>query len=179
MRSDYNFLKIYGISQNPNTKDYIVIFNDEYFCIYHCKNCGELYTNIQYKWCKTCQINYIKENFVTWISGNDNFTQKIQLKNNDMEFKWISYDQFNSIKEAEKNNFASILHSVIWKDDSLIYDSNSNKYEICSNNEFALKCLYNIQDINNKVLLNHFFFYKFNQNSRLFYTFNKQSFILQ
>jgi hypothetical protein len=99
---------------------------------------------------------------VTWISGNDNFIQKILLKNKEMVFKWISYEQFNSINEIIKDNFASILHSVIWKDDSLIYYSNLNNYGICPNSEFALECLCNIQYIINKVL-NHFFFYKFNQ----------------
>ncbi|GBB97037.1 hypothetical protein RclHR1_00290035 [Rhizophagus clarus] len=126
---DYNFLKIYGISQNPDSKYYTIIFNENYFCIYHCKNCGELYTNIQYKWCKSCQMNYIKNNFANLISRNEkvnDLTQGMQLKNDDMTFRWISYDQFNNNKLIGKNN---LLHTVMWKDGSLNYNAKLNGHE--------------------------------------------------
>ncbi|GBB94224.1 hypothetical protein RclHR1_23130001, partial [Rhizophagus clarus] len=46
----------YGMSQNPVTKDYILVFSDGYF-IHYCKKCGERYNNEEYKWCKSCHIN--------------------------------------------------------------------------------------------------------------------------
>ena len=55
-----------------------MIFNDKYFEIY-CEKCYKKYTNTDYKWCKPCQINYLKSNFTSWTSGNekvDDFTQK-------------------------------------------------------------------------------------------------------
>ena len=55
-----------------------MIFNDKYFEIY-CEKCYKKYTNTDYKWCKPCQINYLKSNFTSWTSGNekvDYFTQK-------------------------------------------------------------------------------------------------------
>ncbi|UZO27817.1 uncharacterized protein OCT59_020004 [Rhizophagus irregularis] len=36
---------IHGISQNPDTKDYIIVLQDIY-----CEKCGEKYTNERIKW---------------------------------------------------------------------------------------------------------------------------------
>ncbi|GBB85172.1 hypothetical protein RclHR1_11720004 [Rhizophagus clarus] len=65
----------YGISQNPVTKNYILVFNNIYFD-YYCKKCGN--KSESSKWCKPCQINYINR-----TGGNekiDIFIQKMQLK---------------------------------------------------------------------------------------------------
>ena len=47
-----------------------------------CKKCGiDEYSNVYYKWCKSCQI----DNFTNWTSGNekiDGFIQEMQLKIN-------------------------------------------------------------------------------------------------
>ncbi|CAB4489817.1 unnamed protein product [Rhizophagus irregularis] len=48
-----NSIKIYGISQNPNTKDYIIVLQDVY-----CKECGEEYADVDDK-CKQF-LNEIK-----------------------------------------------------------------------------------------------------------------------
>jgi hypothetical protein len=67
------------MSQSPDTKDYVLIFNENYFeenYNKYCEKCGEKYTNKQYKWCKPCQIEYFKSNFTIWTSGDkqiDNF----------------------------------------------------------------------------------------------------------
>ena len=37
----------------------------------YCEKCGEEFTNIGRKWCKSCQINYLKKNFINWTSGNE------------------------------------------------------------------------------------------------------------
>ena len=48
---------IYGISQNPDTKDYIIVLQDEY-----CEKCGEQYDDKLNEWCKPCLVNYLKSN---------------------------------------------------------------------------------------------------------------------
>src|SRR5688572_16468353 len=90
-----NAASIYGISQNPDTKDYIIVLQDRY-----CEKCGEQYMdggNAEYRWCKPCHINYFKTNFTNWTSENeriDALIQEMQLKINnwdDIVFEWIPY----------------------------------------------------------------------------------------
>ncbi|CAB5363452.1 unnamed protein product [Rhizophagus irregularis] len=145
--------EIYGISKNPNTNEYIIVFKDGYYC----KNCGKIYTDIGFDWCKSCHINTLKQNFVNWTSGNekiDNFIQKTQLKINshhDTIVEWIPYDQFNNIKEIGKGGFATV-YFAIWKDGPLEYQFGENKHVKTPNKEVALKCLYNSQNITNEFL---------------------------
>ena len=49
-------LPVYGISQDPDTKDYIMVLQDEY-----CEKCGEEYTNAVYKWCKLYMLSKLSE----------------------------------------------------------------------------------------------------------------------
>jgi hypothetical protein len=110
---------MYGISQNPDTKDYIIILQDKY-----CEKCNEEYLNIYYKWCKSC---HLISNFINWTSGNkkiDNFIQKMQLIviANYIIIEWIPYNQFINIKEIGRNYKNSILYSAIWNDGPLHYN---------------------------------------------------------
>ncbi|CAB5363418.1 unnamed protein product [Rhizophagus irregularis] len=145
-------LNIYGISQNPKTKDYIVVLKDGF-----CKNCGEIYTSINDNWCKSCQINNLKQNFTSWTSGNkeiDNFIQQMQFKINncsDIIVEWIPYSQFNNINKIGEGGFA-IVYSAIWKDGPLQYVKNQRKLKRNPNKKVALKCLNNSQNINNEFL---------------------------
>uniref|UniRef100_U9SGH2 Protein kinase domain-containing protein n=1 Tax=Rhizophagus irregularis (strain DAOM 181602 / DAOM 197198 / MUCL 43194) TaxID=747089 RepID=U9SGH2_RHIID len=135
---------IYGISQDPNTKDYLIVFQDVY-----CEKCNEKYTNISYKWCKTCQI----KDLLNWISGNekiDNFIQKMQIEINDpldVIFEWIPYNQFNDIKEVNKDKFSTV-YSAKWTDGPLYWGIiwNNKKYIRESDKEVALKCSHNLQN---------------------------------
>ena len=145
-------IKIYGISQNPVTKDYIIVLQNKYYRGYdktYCKKCIEKYTNIERRWCKPCQINYFKKNFINWRSGNekiDHFIQKMQLNINnpwDMVFEWISCNQFNKINEgANKGDFIT----AIWKDGPLYYDCKKKKWARKSCRKVSLKYLYNFQN---------------------------------
>ena len=124
---------------------------------YCCEKCGEKYTNVEYNWCKPCQINNLKGNFANWTSKNekiDNFIQEIQLKidhPHDIVFEWIPYNQFSDIKEIGQGGFATV-YSAIWKDGRLNYNSSSKEYTRKSNYEVALKCLHNSQNITNEFL---------------------------
>ena len=126
-----------------------------------CKTCGEKYTHIYFKWCKPCQINYLKTKNET--SGNekiDNLIQEKQLEINgpeDTVFEWIPYGQLDGIKEIGKDSFATV-YSATWKDGPLKYDSplrhNSLRYygSFRKNYVVALKCLHNAQNITNEFL---------------------------
>ena len=117
----------------------------------YCKNCNEIYTDINHKWCKPCQINNLK------TSGNekiDKFIQEIQMKfdlNNDIVIELISYNQFNDIKEISKDDLTTI-HLAKWKDGPLCYDVNKREYRRVPNETVVLKFLDNSQyDFFNKV----------------------------
>ena len=136
---------IYGISQDPDTKNYILIFEHNYFENECCKQCGNNYTCKKYKWCKPCQINHLKKNFTKWTSGNkqiDKFIQERQLETGytDVLFEWVPYNQFNDIEEIGINDFTTV-HLAVWKDGTLYRDyKNENKWIRESDQKVVLKC---------------------------------------
>ncbi|GES82342.1 kinase-like domain-containing protein [Rhizophagus clarus] len=140
--------QIYGISRNPDTNDYVIIFQD-----FYCRNCGNQYTNIRYKWCEQCQINYLKQDFANWTSGDeiiDKFIQEMQLKiesYEDIIVEWIPYDQFINIKEISNS---STQYTAMWVNGPLQYERKKHEYERLSNGKVALKCLGNLQTITNE-----------------------------
>ena len=75
-------VKIYGISQNPDTKDYIMVLQDIYYS--GNKQIGELIQEMHLK--------------------IDDFT--------DIVFEWIPYNQFDNIEEVSKGDFATIYSAT-------------------------------------------------------------------
>lgn len=152
--------QIYGISQNSNTKDYIVVLKNVY-----CEKCDEEYTYESYKSCKKCQINYLKNDFSNWSSENvkiDNLIQAIQLKTEspwDIVFEWIPHNQFNNIKKIKEADFTKI-YSATWKSDILYYNCLYKKEQAR-----RLDSKVTLINLTDKVI-----FYKFNLNNTI-YTF--------
>ncbi|GES81759.1 kinase-like domain-containing protein [Rhizophagus clarus] len=118
IRKNPFYNNLLGLSQNPDTNACIIVLNNSY-----CENCNKIYTNINYKWCKPCQINNLKRNFVNWTSGNekiDEFIQETQLIKttyNSM-IEWIPYNQFIDVKEINKSD-SSVIYSAVWKEGPL------------------------------------------------------------
>jgi hypothetical protein len=139
-------LKIYGISQNPNTKDYILVQNNlkEY-----CVKCGKVYAMIKYKWCQP--ICRLKENLY-YTSENekiDKFIQKKQLEINypwDFVFEWIPYNQLDEIIEIDESKLFA-LYSATWKNGPLYWDVGNEGFKRSLNKKVVLKCIYNYQNI--------------------------------
>ncbi|UZO18390.1 uncharacterized protein OCT59_009704 [Rhizophagus irregularis] len=121
-----SFQVLYGISQNPDTGDYILI---------------QSYT-----------INLA--NWISGNEKIDDLIQEMQLKINNYSgvvFEWIPYNQFNNIKEVGKGGFA-LVYSANWKNGPLEYDTDNKIYKRNPNVVIALKCLHNSQNISNKFL---------------------------
>jgi hypothetical protein len=142
----------FGISQNPVTKVYILVFNNKYYD-YYCEECGNKYKKESNKWCKPCQIIHLKNNFINWTSGNekiDDIIRKKQIRINSQKgiiFEWISYSEFIGIKEIGKD------FTAIWKKGPLYYDTSDKKLIRKSYEKVCLKYLNNSQnDFVNKVL---------------------------
>jgi serine/threonine protein kinase len=119
----------------------MVLHQENYVKIY-CETCIEEYTDIKHKWCKPCQIDYLRKNFTNW-SGNEKineFIQEMQLKvnnPNDTLFEWISFNQFKNIKKIGEGGFAKV-YSAEWKNGPLHYDK---EWKRGSCKKVALKCL--------------------------------------
>ncbi|GES95302.1 kinase-like domain-containing protein [Rhizophagus clarus] len=154
---DNKINKNYGITQNSDTKVYILVFNNKYLDCY-CEKCGNTYekdiSGNDIKWCKLCQMDQLKTNFTNWTSGNvklDKFIQNIQLKINkhsDVIFEWISYNEFTEIKGIDiENEFAM----AIWKDGPLIFTGKRIMTKE-SYKKVVLKYLHNLQDITDEFL---------------------------
>src|SRR5204863_282916 len=116
-----------GISQSPDTKDYIMVLQDVlYYSVLYC-------------------------------SGNkkiDKLIQEMQLKissYSDIVFEWIPYNQFKNIEQISKGDFATI-YSAIWKDGQLNYNDDYMEHIRKQDEKVALKCLHNSQNITNEFL---------------------------
>ncbi|CAB5393118.1 unnamed protein product [Rhizophagus irregularis] len=138
---NYSDCEIYGVSQDPSTNEYFIIFQNGY-----CEKCSRKYINVNMKLCPICQY-----------SGNeviDKLIQDMQSKINsydDIVFEWVTYNQFSNIKKVGEGGFAEV-YSAIWRDGPLCYDNNNNEYIRTQNKKVALKCLHNSQNISNKFL---------------------------
>ncbi|PKY51497.1 HCP-like protein [Rhizophagus irregularis] len=138
--------QIYGITQNPETRDYILVFNDKYFDFY-CEKCdiGKL--------CKICQINYLISNFINWTSKNkklDEFIQKKQLEifnSNNAIFEWIPYNKF-IIEIDEKFGLAIAL----WMDGPLYYNISEKELKRKPHEKVVLRYLHNLKDITSEFI---------------------------
>ncbi|GES75063.1 kinase-like domain-containing protein [Rhizophagus clarus] len=166
---DINSIKIYGISQEPNTKDYIMVLSDCY-----CEKCaiwldGPLKYNKNTRWERVPNEKVALE----FLHNSNNIINKILHKaeqiygisrNPDTKeyvivFKdfycrncvveWIPYDQLINIKEI---NNSSTQYTAIWANGPLQYEKKKQEYERLPNGKVALKCLGNLQTITNEFL---------------------------
>ena len=146
---------MYGISQNPTTKNCIVVFENNCYLRNYCANCGKKYTNTQFRWCKPCQINYLKENFTSRDEKIDNLIQEMQLKINDCKdiiFEWIPYNQFNEFKEIGKGGFFGTVYLAKWKDGPLRWSFKKYEYIRNSTDKIVDLVYLNNLDITNESL---------------------------
>ncbi|RGB25299.1 hypothetical protein C1646_771932 [Rhizophagus diaphanus] len=102
------FAILYGISQNPDTNDYILVQN-----------------------------NFINlANWISGNEKIDNFIQEMLLKRNnhkDIVFEWIPYDQLDEIEEIDNND--TTVYYTMWKDGPLYYDDWDLRYTVQENQE--------------------------------------------
>ncbi|GBC06810.1 hypothetical protein RclHR1_07060003 [Rhizophagus clarus] len=109
-------LVLYGISQNPDTNDYILIQNNYILTI----------------------GNERIDNFIQEMQLNDKYFSTL--------FGWIPYSQFIEIKEISKSNSYITVYSAIWKDGLLEYNHYCKEYIKSSNTKVTLKYLHNLED---------------------------------
>ncbi|PKK60809.1 kinase-like protein [Rhizophagus irregularis] len=117
INGNYEF---YGITQDPKTKNYMMVLSDE------CEKCDGI-----------CKFH---KKFINWTSGNSNIDKFIQgtqlLAHYDAgeALEWIPYDRFYDIKYIAKGGYGKV-YKAIWID---------GKYQ---NMLVALKSLNNSRNI--------------------------------
>ena len=136
---------VYGITQDQETKNYMVVWNEL------CKKCNCI-----------CNAMHFKRNFENWTSNNndiDKFIQDSQLlehtENVENALEWIPYDRFHSIKFIAKGK----LYRANWINGKIVkWDNENQNWKRENPNMFViLKSLNNLTDftselINNEVL---------------------------
>ena len=116
-------VKIYGISQNPYTKDYIMVLQDVYYS--GNKKIDKLIQEMQLK------IN----------------------SEYDIVFEWVPYNQFDNIEEISKGDFATIHSATWKNGPLRKYNyTNTSEYARTSDRKVTLKWLHNSQNITNEFL---------------------------
>ncbi|PKK73676.1 hypothetical protein RhiirC2_775718 [Rhizophagus irregularis] len=144
--------KVYGITQDPKTKNYMIVLNDI------CEKCNEV-----------CNSIHFQRNFKNWTSGNndiDEFIQDTQLQvhHNDSKIsyvvEWIPYDRFYDIIYIAKGGFGKVYRAK-WIDGYIDKwdDYNQNWERKDQNMVVALKNLNNSKNITlefmNEITLHH------------------------
>jgi hypothetical protein len=160
---------VYGITQDSETKNYMVVFNDI------CEKCIRV----------CCSIHF-QQNFKNWTSGNDKidkFIQSTQLLDcyASKALEWIPYNRLYNIKYFTKSEFGK-EYRANWIDGCINYWDNYNKnLKRDEPNMFViLKILNNPATITSKFINNvrYKFGFYFLCKLQLYYTFNIKNFLL-
>ncbi|PKC66443.1 hypothetical protein RhiirA1_535611 [Rhizophagus irregularis] len=107
----------YGITQNPETKNYSMVLNNK------CKKCNYI-----------CNSIYFQQEFIDWTSGNDDidkFVQNTQLSaHNDVReaLEWIPYDKLYDIKYIAKDEFGKVYRAN-WIDGYISYYESDESWD--------------------------------------------------
>jgi hypothetical protein len=96
---------------------------------------------------------------------------------NNTVFEWIPFNQFNEIKEIEKNNHTTI-YSATWKNGPLYKKKWNKDYMRDSNKEVALKYLHNLQNAVESLINEVQYFFKYLNTFFNKYTYNYNLFCL-
>ncbi|GET65190.1 kinase-like domain-containing protein [Rhizophagus irregularis DAOM 181602=DAOM 197198] len=161
--------ELYGISQNSDTKDYILVFQ----CGYYCKECGEKYTEIWDKWSlwKTGPLKYdqnkkertrvqIEVNLKLYNLQNtiDEFLNKVRVYESDKNFEIYGISQNPDTKDyililedghcrcsemytdiSDAKKISNAVYSALWKDSPLKYNQNKKEWVRIQFKEVILK----------------------------------------
>ncbi|GET02559.1 kinase-like domain-containing protein [Rhizophagus clarus] len=144
----------YGITQDPQTKNYIMVLNNK------CKKCNSI-----------CNVIHFQRNFKNWTSDNDYIDKLIQDTQLSAHFdtkevlEWIPYDRFKNITHPKysaegKANWIDGFNNIKYSAKEKVYSANwidgyiyergkySQNWKRCNQNMFiTLKRLYDPKNI--------------------------------
>ena len=84
-----------------------------------CPKCGK--PRISFGWCKECETNSMKENFLHWTSENKKLDELIQYTQLDATqtcdyLEWIPFEKFEMVKYIGSGGFSVVYSLFGWKD---------------------------------------------------------------
>src|SRR6266542_1259625 len=121
-----------------------------------CLDCGKERSSLE--WCKDCEINFLKEKFINWTSGNiklDNFIKHTQLNaTGSVDYlEYIDFEQFDLIENINKGGAFSAIYSAIWiEGPRWIWDEDAEQWTRNGPIKVALKRLNNSQNMSEEYL---------------------------
>ncbi|EXX73856.1 uncharacterized protein OCT59_008971 [Rhizophagus irregularis] len=120
-----------------------------------CPECGK--PRISFGWCKDCETNSMKENFLYWTSGIkeiDELIRHTQLNASQTcdYLEWIPFDKFEMVKYIGSGGFGS-TYSALWMEGPRwIWDDGAQEWARAGPMTVALKRLDNSQEISSSFI---------------------------
>ncbi|RIB18999.1 kinase-like domain-containing protein [Gigaspora rosea] len=125
MQSKDSKLKVYGLTQDTTTNEYILVFDFERNVFNgECANCNRY--NTSSAWCRTCDP---QKTIKGWTSGNndvDDCIKEFQLKATNYEdvIEWIPFNRLDNLQKIGEGGFGSVF-SATWLDGKRIVSDGS------------------------------------------------------
>ncbi|RIB13983.1 kinase-like domain-containing protein [Gigaspora rosea] len=119
MQSKNSKVKVFGLTQNTATNDYMLVYDEFYSQLGLsdgiCGNCN--LNNTSPAWCQTCDP---LKNTKGWTSGNkdiDVYIKELQLKVTKYEdvIEWIPFNRLDNVQKIGEGGFSSVF-SATWLD---------------------------------------------------------------
>ena len=115
------FVQFYGISKDPISLNYILIFNRRYID-YLCIKC-QIKMDF-FEWCKSCKLNHYQLNYGESPSGSNEIDKIIKDRYCESRsprelIEWTPYDEFKDITHIVSEK-SSKLYSASWLNGSHI-----------------------------------------------------------
>ncbi|CAB4392076.1 unnamed protein product [Rhizophagus irregularis] len=115
-----------------------------------CPECGK--PRISFGWCKDCETNSMKENFLYWTSENkeiDELIRHTQLNASQTcdYLEWIPFEKFEMVKYIGSGGFGSVYSALWMEGPRWNWDDGAQEWARAGPMTVALKRLDNSQEI--------------------------------
>ncbi|RIB30313.1 hypothetical protein C2G38_342747 [Gigaspora rosea] len=127
IQSKDNSPKVYGLTQDTSTDEYILVFDfKRYEYCGKCANCNRY--NTDFAWCQTCDPQKIAQGWTSGIKDVDECIKEFQLKTARYEdvIEWIPFNRLNNLQKIGEGGFGSVF-SATWLDGKRIVSGKSTE----------------------------------------------------
>src|SRR5437762_2347451 len=120
-----------------------------------CPECGK--PRISFGWCKDCETNSMKENFLYWTSENkeiDELIRHTQLNASQTcdYLEWIPFEKFEMVKYIGSGGFGCVYSALWMEGPRWIWDDGAQEWTRAGPMNVALKRLDNSLNISSSYI---------------------------